>query len=250
MDPRWLLPGVPSPICHSLRLRAAGQVREIGVEDLALTPSEAGSLVHAAGCVLGVDAVAELTARTEGWPAAIYLATLALGRGREPISISRVSGGDGFIADYLRSEYHDGLDPVDAAFLRRTAILERLTPVIAEEVAEASDAASRLRRLAESNLLIQHVQGEQGDEPTYRYHNLLRDFLLAELEEQEPGHELSSSPTGSPWYESAGRSDLAVEHLIAAGDMTAAARLVTAVGAGNALPWPDLDGGSLVRRIR
>ena len=220
--------GRSQPDLPFARLRAAGQVREVGVGDLALTTGEAASLVHAAGCVLGEEGVAELTARTEGWPAAVYLAALALGRGREPVSISRVSGGDGFIADYLRSEYHDGLDPVDAAFLRRTAILERLTPVIAEDVAELPEAASRLRRLAESNLLIQHVQGDVGDEPTYRYHNLLRDFLLAELEEQEPGTSPTLHRRAAHWYETADRSDLAVEHLIAAGDTNAAAREVTA----------------------
>jgi LuxR family maltose regulon positive regulatory protein len=177
---RVAIAGRSQPDLPLARIRAAGELLELGTAELANDEGRGNKVVRAAGCELGDDAIGELAARTEGWPAGIYLATVALGRAPADEQLLRVSGGDGFIADYLRSEFHDGLDPDDATFLRRTAILERVTPALAEQVAALPDAAARLRRLADSNLLIQHVP---GDEHWYRFHNLLRDFLLAELED-------------------------------------------------------------------
>ena len=63
------------------RWRAQGQVDEIGVEDLRLDEHEAASLLHEVDVDLDASEVSELTARTEGWPAGLYLAGLALKAG-------------------------------------------------------------------------------------------------------------------------------------------------------------------------
>jgi LuxR family transcriptional regulator, maltose regulon positive regulatory protein len=222
---RVAIAGRSQPELPLARIRAAGELLEVGIQDLALTSAEVTKLVRAAGCELGDEAISEITSRTEGWPTGVYLATLALARSPSDEETPRISGGDGFIAEYLRSEFHDGLDPDDATFLRRTAILERLTPALAEEVSQLPKAAKRLRRLAESNLLIQHVP---GDQQRYRFHNLMRDFLVAELEVREPGTAAGLHRRAADWYEAADRADLAIEHLIAAGDADAAARQVSA----------------------
>jgi LuxR family maltose regulon positive regulatory protein len=146
-DFRVAVAGRAQPDLPYARIRAAGELLELGTRDLALTTAEVTKLVRAAGCELGSDAITELTARTEGWPVSVYLATLAMGRSPQDEPTTHISGGDGFIADYLRSEFHDGLDPDDATFLRRTSILERLTPALADEVSALPDAGSRLRRL-------------------------------------------------------------------------------------------------------
>ena len=56
------------------RLRASGRMLEIGVGDLAFDEQEAGRLAAFAGRELPADEARELHAKTEGWPAAVYLA--------------------------------------------------------------------------------------------------------------------------------------------------------------------------------
>jgi LuxR family transcriptional regulator, maltose regulon positive regulatory protein len=56
----------------------------------------------------------------------------------------------------------------------------------------------------------------------------LRDFLVAEQEIREPGTASVLHRRAASWFESHERIDLSVEHLIAAGDMEAAARQISA----------------------
>ena len=68
----------PLPVA---RLRAKGEVLEIGASDLAMNEDEARSLFERCGLDLGEADVATLTRRTEGWPVGLYLAALALEEG-------------------------------------------------------------------------------------------------------------------------------------------------------------------------
>ena len=64
------------PLLPVARWRAEGRLAELGPDELAMGPAEAGSLLAAARVELPDGEVAELTRRTEGWPAALYLAAL------------------------------------------------------------------------------------------------------------------------------------------------------------------------------
>ena len=63
------------------RLRAGGDVVEVGVDDLAMTGSEGRALLDAAGVQLTDAEMDQLLDRTEGWPVGLYLAALALKAG-------------------------------------------------------------------------------------------------------------------------------------------------------------------------
>ena len=66
------------------RLRAEGKLLEIGLDDLSLTLEEAVVLLRNAGVPLSEDEVAGLHQRTEGWPAGLYLAALAVRAATRP----------------------------------------------------------------------------------------------------------------------------------------------------------------------
>ena len=70
-----------APVLPVARLRAHGRVEEIGVADLRLDEREAGLLFDAAGVEFDAADVSALTERTEGWPAGLYLAALAVQAG-------------------------------------------------------------------------------------------------------------------------------------------------------------------------
>lgn len=206
------------------RLRANRQLLEIGRDQLAFDVPETETFVARAGHRLSRQQAEELTERTEGWAAAIYLSTLA--RGRRATRVARlddVSGHDGYIAEYLRSELEPIVDDDDVTLLTRTSILDALEPGLVEAISGSADAQRRLQRLARTNLLIGEVV---GPETSYRFHHLLQDHLREELGRREPGIEPELHSRAAAWYASVGRPELAIEHTIASGDVDAAARLV------------------------
>src|SRR4051812_14436534 len=66
----------------SLRTRGLGL--ELGPDDLRMDEHEARELLGASGLEITDEDVAELTRRTEGWPAGLYLAALSAGT-KEPV---------------------------------------------------------------------------------------------------------------------------------------------------------------------
>jgi LuxR family maltose regulon positive regulatory protein len=208
------------------RLRAERDLLEITRHDLALDAEETATLSIAAGHQLDPDEARALAERTEGWAAGIYLAALAR-RGSEHSAgpIESVSGRHGYIADYLRSELLPDLAAEDVTFLMRSSILEVVEPQVAEVVTGLPRAAGRLRNLARANQLIGEVGGSGG---AYRYHNLLREFLQGELDLREPALLPELHRRAAACYAQAGRTERAVEHAFASGDVDSAAALVTA----------------------
>ncbi len=142
------------------RLRANRQLLEIGRDELAFDAEETRALAASTGYPLDRDQAEALAERTEGWAAAIYLASLARGRPEaRVVERGDVSGRESYIADYLRSELRPILDDRDVTLLTRTAILDAVEPGLAEAVSGMPDAQERLRRLAHANLLISEVTG-------------------------------------------------------------------------------------------
>ena len=210
------------------RLRGRRDLLEIGPEQLALDVEETGALARATGCTLGDDAVRELHRRTEGWPVGVYLAALACRRTGPDAGVSiAVTGGDQYIASYLASELGRAIGEEDLLFLMRTAVVEIVTPGLAEVLSGMADAGPRLASIARRHLLIQVV----GRRPlAYRYHNLLRDFLLEELDRREPGRASALHRIAADWYRDSANLDLAIAHAFAGDDLDTAASLIETAG--------------------
>jgi LuxR family maltose regulon positive regulatory protein len=229
---RVALAGRHEPALPLARLRANRALLELGPDRLALDAAETAALAAGAGIRLTADEARRLALRTEGWATGVYLATLARGHGSA--ALASVSDGDRHIAAYLDAEVAAGLPEEDVLFLTRTSILETVTPSIAEALTGLPGAAGRLRAIARSNLLVQEVE-RSG--PTYRYHNLLRDYLRTELDRREPGAARRLHGEVAARFAAAGRLERAVEHAILSGDRSKAARLATAAAV------PTLYGG-------
>jgi LuxR family transcriptional regulator, maltose regulon positive regulatory protein len=221
-----VLAGRDAPPLPIARLRAEGKVMEIGPGDLALTLAEASSLLHEAGITLTQDDMAELHRRTEGWPAGLYLAALSLRDGgpvRNPVA--SFTGEHQLVSDYIQSEFVARLSSRQRVFLTRTAVLERMCGPLCEAVLDQPGTAA-LADLARSNLLLVPLD-RQGE--WYRYHQLFRDMLLAELGRLEPELIPVLRRRAAGWC---ARNDLpeeALEYSIAADDVDAAACLAGAL---------------------
>ena len=213
-----------APPLPMARLRAAREVVEIGVDDLAMDAAEARGLLAAVGVRLGDDDHGQLTERTEGWPVGLYLAALAIkAGGPEATAGLRFSGDDRLMAEYLGSELLSRLSADEVSFLTRTSVLERMCGPLCDAMLGATGSAAMLKTLERSNLLL--VALDRRAE-WYRYHHLLQDLLVAELQRREPEIVPQLHLEAATWYEANGFPELAIDHARAAGDTDRVARLV------------------------
>ena len=161
------------------RLRAHGGIVEIGADDLAMSDREAAVLLSGAGVGVGAHDVDALVQRTEGWPAGLYLAALAMRAGspRAEAGFS-VTGDDRFVGDYLRSELLDRVSRAEVTFLTRTAILDRMCGGLCDAVVGRTGSSRTLEQLESRNLLVVPLDRRRE---WYRYHHLFRELLHAEL---------------------------------------------------------------------
>ena len=207
------------------RLRARGQLAELRAGELRFSDEEASAFLNnALGLGLSVEDIERLQMRTEGWPAALYLAALTL-RGRsDPSSvIEAFAGDDRHIVDYLTGEVLARQVPELQTFLLRTSILTRLCGPLCDAVAETEGSDRILDELERSNLLLVPLDAKRH---WYRYHPLFAELLRHELERTEPGTVTALHRRASSWCGDAGLIVEAANHANAAGDIDAAVGLV------------------------
>jgi LuxR family maltose regulon positive regulatory protein len=197
-------------------LRVHRRSFELRTGDMAMTRSEAGALLTAAGVPLASDGLDTLMDRTEGWPAGLYLAALSLrAQPHVDLALSRFAGDDEVVADYLRDELLARLEPDQVDFLIRTSILGTLSGSLCDAVLDAGGSARTLGTLARSNVLL--VSLDRG-RTRYRYHPLFREMLHSELRRLDPRREPELHARACAWHEKHGDLDSAIHHAVAAGD--------------------------------
>jgi DNA-binding SARP family transcriptional activator len=211
------------------RLRTAGEVAEIGTDDLRFDAAETARLfTETYGRDLEPDVIADVAARTEGWAASLQLVQAAL-RDRSPGEIRRfvrgLTGADQELYDYLAEEVVGDLPEDLQRFLMRTSILQIVSAELATVVADLDEAeVSRLTIAAERlTLLSRPSRSSRGPR---RYHPLVREFLEARLRSAMGDaavarlhHQVAKAATNLDWRISA-------YHFREAGDYRAMAAVV------------------------
>ena len=210
------------------RLRADGRLVEVGVDDLALSPTEAQRLLRGAGVRATKAEAVELADATEGWPVGLYLAALSLQeQRRSTLAPIRFNGDDRFVVDYMRSEVLGRLSRERQRFLTRTSILDRLNGPLCDAVLGRSGSTRTLESIERQNLLLVPLDRQRE---WYRYHNLFRDVLRAELTRREPEAIPELHRKAADRFEELGLLEDALVHAHASGDEDRAAELLQRVG--------------------
>ena len=219
-----VLAGRVLPRLPIARLRTAGRLLEVGVEELALSRREVTLLLRGHGVELEAAEVSELIDRTEGWAAGTYLAALSLKDGNAGSgALYGVRGDDRFVVDYFDFEHLSLLSPKDIRFLTRTAVLDRMCGPLCDAVLESSGSASKLESRARENQFLVPLDRRRE---WYRYHREFREFLRAELERREPALVPELNRRAAAWFEANGYPEAAISHARAAGHIDGLARLV------------------------
>jgi LuxR family maltose regulon positive regulatory protein len=206
------------------RLRAARALLTLDARDLAMTPGEATGLLHTAGLEADRPMVEALRSRTEGWPAALYLAALSL-RDQPDVGAraEQFAGNDHALSEYICEEVLAAGTPQDRDFLVRTAILDQLSGPLCDAALERSDSAVLISAAAARNLMLIPLDRTHA---SYRCHPMLRDVLRTELDRLQPGLAPELHRRASDWFRERGDVEKAVQHAVAAGDPSLAGELL------------------------
>jgi LuxR family maltose regulon positive regulatory protein len=168
--------------------------------------------------------VARLVERTEGWPAALYLAALSLrGRAQPGDFVDRFAGTSRHVADFLTEDVLARQPDELIRFLLHTCVVEELTGALCDALTGETDGEARLRELERTNLFLVPLD---EDRVAYRYHHLFVQYLRAELARRDPALMSELHRRAWRWYREHGLVSRAVTHAQAAGDVDVAADLV------------------------
>jgi LuxR family maltose regulon positive regulatory protein len=212
------------------RLRIQGEVLDLRADDLRFGDDEAQRFLRdRLGLSLDAADVAALEQRTEGWPAALYLAALRLRLGDEIGEVMEqlaVSGEDLFGA--LTDEVLRSSPEHERRFILETAVLDRFNADLCARVL-GDDATTRgaFRALTRTSLLLSPL--DRG-RTWFRCHHLLREVLHSRLLEDDPARARELHVRAGAWFETeGGESELheAMHHYLAAREWDLAAELLT-----------------------
>lgn len=216
-------------------LRAHGQLLEIDADDLRFSLVEVERFFALRlREPLPPEALAQLHRKTEGWPAALWLASIALERHDiDADFIERFSGSNAAVASYLSEVVLAQQRPEVRQFLLRTSILHELDPSLCDALtprAERSDDASSVRileSLEAAHLFVRPLNPAAPGAPrSWRYHALFADFLRSRLAEEQPDEYARLHLAASAWFEERRRPVRAIDHAIEGGDLPHALTLL------------------------
>jgi LuxR family transcriptional regulator, maltose regulon positive regulatory protein len=212
------------------RLRLEARLRELRAADLALTLDEAAAFLASEGVALPESSLRTLHDRTEGWVAGIKIAALALqDDGDAEQVVARFGGDDHAVADYLVTEVLAALPAPTREFLLRTSICTQIPVDLAQRLTGRLDAAPVFEALERDHVFTRRL-GRGRD--VYRYHELFRTFLAAELRRTEGDLERELHRLAADFYEHRGELLHAMEHLVRADAIERLVGLAEAQGVG------------------
>ena len=212
------------------KLRLAGEVARLS-RDLFLFDAGqvAEVLAQRSGRRHDPEHVRSLLQLTEGWPASVVLAGMALNwldvaSLEEALADPRLRGD---VFSYLAEQVFQRQSEDVQHFLLGTCCLEHVTSELGEALTGSSQASRRLHYLARNHIFTFDTERAGA----YRYHNLLRDFLRQRFvqDEGEPAFRDLQRRTAAA-LESSGDRPSAVELLLSANELDLALGVIARGG--------------------
>ena len=210
------------------RMRVRDELVEIDSAALRFDDDESHSfLVDLGGLELERGDVEDLTESTDGWVAALQLASLSLRGCDDPaLLIGQLSGRHHGIGEFLAENVLAALEPRLLDFLLATSISERICGELASVLAGVPDGQAVLEEIEERDLFLRRL----GDGRWFRYHHLFAEFLQQRLERDHPERIRQLHRTACEWFAEHRLISDAVDHALAADDEQRAVALVESDG--------------------
>lgn len=207
------------------RLRVRNQVTEIDATQLRFDRNESAAfLLDLNALDLDSEDVHRLWSSTDGWVAALQLATLSLRDSDDPSALIRgFSGRHHSIGDYLAENVFNALSADLLDFLLTTSVCDRLCGDLSAAVSGQRRGQALLEELERRNMFLRPLDDNRE---WFRYHHLFAGYLRRRLERDYVDRTVTLHRTASAWFADHGLLSEAVTHALAAGDDTGAVDLV------------------------
>jgi len=219
---------VDPPIAWS-RHRVHRGLSELRQSDLAFDSTDTARLLERiTGRSLEPDQVDALLERTEGWAVGLQLAGMMLRvRDDSGAFISRFSGSDRFIADYLSEEVLEAQSAERRSFLLRSSVVDEMCAELAVRLTGEPRSQLVLEELERQSMFLVPLDDRRE---WYRFHHLFRDLLRFRLRAEEPGIEAELLTEAAHWHLERGDFAPAVEYLLQARQWDEALDLIMSRG--------------------
>jgi LuxR family maltose regulon positive regulatory protein len=198
------------PALPLARLRLSGQLVEVRAGDLAFSREEAAQLLEGMKISsLAPSQLATLMERTEGWPAGLRLAGIALADAEDPDTfVTSFAGTNRFVTEYLLEEAVGRQPARLQQFLMESAVLSRFDEGGCREVLGDPEAHDRLGEARAASLFLVPLG---ADDTWYRYHHLFGELLTYRLGRTRPERLEELRLRASRWFETQGDLEEALE---------------------------------------
>lgn len=167
------------------RLRVRRTLLEFSTEDLKFSDAEITSFVTSRlGDSLTETSVKQLSARTEGWPAMLELATLILDARPDPNKlVADFAANDASVMEYLGEVLLENLDEETRQFIFAIAQFNRVDAEIVSAATGDKHAAQKLDDLHSRNLFLKRMD-QAGH--WFRFHHLVGEFFREQGQKLQP----------------------------------------------------------------
>jgi LuxR family maltose regulon positive regulatory protein len=206
------------------RLRANQELVELRDSDLSFSAQEAELFFSVLAVPLSEADLAVIYERSEGWIAGLQMAALSIQQSSDPVNTAaRLELRRHTVAGYFLDEvvYRQPPDVID--FMLATSVLDELSFSACTALC-GPGSVNLLERLHRDHMFVTRIDDEAG---TYRYHQLIKEVLQAELRINDPARESQLHLAAAQHLADGGQVGLAARHLLAAGDPNAAFRLLS-----------------------
>jgi DNA-binding SARP family transcriptional activator len=165
-------------------LRLSNEIVEVGADDLRFRSWEVEDLFrnHYRESI-PPEELAYLTRRTEGWAAGLqlfYLATHGKSAAQRRRLLDQLGPRMSIVSEYLTANILGDLPQDLRSFLVETSVLGRLSGSLCDEFLGRTGTVRILRELERRQVFVQTLD----DGATYRYHEVLRSFVVELLAEE------------------------------------------------------------------
>lgn len=208
------------------RLRLRGDLLELRGNDLRFDRAELSDFLTPYALVLTNDELVRLHELTEGWPAGVQSAAIALQGGSDPGErLQALIGTDGAVGDFVMSEILSGLSPELVGFLTQTSVIDVFDAGLCAEVTGIEDAGAVLEHLLTANLFVVPVDQEGR---RYRFHRQFGAFLRTRLASSGTANLRATHDRACRALEDRGDDVGALQQAMAIPDAARAGRIVRA----------------------
>jgi LuxR family transcriptional regulator, maltose regulon positive regulatory protein len=206
-------------------LRVRRQLFEIGIRQMQFGLDEASQFYRSRlGRELPASDLRQLMSKTEGWPAALELAAMALGGVADQAAmIEQFAGTDTSVVDYLGEVVLSRLDERTRSFVFRISQFDRISAPLARALGEDEDAEALLGALRSRNLFLIPLD-RSGT--WARFHHLVGEFFRERYRRVAAVDARACLVRGAAWLHDNGHTEDAINCAIRAQDWETATRWV------------------------